>query len=114
MIWKNNGAWHNKQHAKNNEVIKGLNPKIYKSKNQFLIEACEFYIDHYGQFYHEPNASLVIYSGAERGSEESTCGRCSESNNSYLLLSGGADGKNEFISKEAALEQLVPDTINLQ
>ena len=38
----------NPQHAKINEVIKGLNPKIYK-KNQFLIEACEFYIDHYGQ-----------------------------------------------------------------
>ena len=36
----------NPQHAKINEVIKGLNPKIYKSKNQFLIEACEFYIDH--------------------------------------------------------------------
>ena len=29
----------NPQHAKINEVIKGLNPKIYKSKNQFLIEA---------------------------------------------------------------------------
>ena len=27
----------NPQHAKINEVIKGLNPKIYKSKNQFLI-----------------------------------------------------------------------------
>ena len=39
----------NPQHAKINEVIKGLNPKIYKSKNQFLIEACEFYIDHYGE-----------------------------------------------------------------
>ena len=39
----------NPQHAKINEVIKGLNPKIYKSKNQFLIEACEFYIDHYGK-----------------------------------------------------------------
>ena len=28
-------------------------------------------------------------------------GRCSESNNSYLLLSGSASGKNEFVSKEA-------------
>ena len=91
----------NPQHAKINEVIKGLNPKIYKSKNQFLIEACEFYIDHYGQFYHEPNASLVIYTGAERGSEEGTCGRSSEGNDSYLLLSGGYCGEDEFISKEA-------------
>lgn len=39
----------NPQHAKINEVIKGLNPKIYKSKNQFLIEACQYYIDHYGE-----------------------------------------------------------------
>ena len=101
MIWKNNGAWHNKQHAKINEVIKGLNPKIYKSKNQFLIEVCEFYIDYYGQFYHEPNASLVIYTGAERGSEESTCRRSSESNDSYLLLSWGYCGEDEFISEDA-------------
>ena len=39
----------NPQHAKINDVIKGLNPNIYKSKNQFLIEACEYYIDHYGE-----------------------------------------------------------------
>lgn len=38
---------------------------------------------------------------ASSGSEESIGCRSSESNNSYLLLSGGADGKNEFISKEA-------------
>lgn len=54
-----------------------------------------------GGYDHKPNDALVIHRRAERGSEESTCGRCSESNNSYLLLSGGADGKNEFISKEA-------------
>lgn len=35
----------NPQHAKINEVIKGLNPKIYKSKNQFLIEAVKQYAD---------------------------------------------------------------------
>ena len=39
----------NPQQAKINEVIKGLNPNIYKSKNQFLIEACQYYIDHYGE-----------------------------------------------------------------
>lgn len=38
----------NPQHVKINNVLKNLNPAIYKSKNQFLIEACQFYIDHYG------------------------------------------------------------------
>lgn len=39
----------NPQHVKINHVIQNLNPDIYKSKNQFLIEACQFYIDHYGE-----------------------------------------------------------------
>lgn len=39
----------NPQHVKINRVIQNLNPDIYKSKNQFLIEACQFYIDHYGE-----------------------------------------------------------------
>ena len=53
-----------------------------------------------GGYHHESNAALVVYTGAERGSEESTCGRCSESNDSYLLLSGGYCGEDEFISEE--------------
>ena len=48
-----------------------------------------------------PNAALVVYTGAERRSEESTCCRSSESNDSYLLLSGGYCGEDEFISEEA-------------
>lgn len=39
----------NPQHVKINHVIQNLNPDIYKSKNQFLIEACQFYIDYYGE-----------------------------------------------------------------
>ena len=54
-----------------------------------------------GGYDHKPNDALVIYSGAERGSEESTCRRSSESNDSYLLLSGGYCGEDEFISEEA-------------
>jgi len=44
---------------------------------------------------------LVIYAGAERGSEESSCCRRSQSNDSYLLLSRGNCGEDEFISEEA-------------
>ena len=38
---------------------------------------------------------------AERGSEESSCCRRSQSNDSYLLLSRGNCGEDEFISEEA-------------
>ena len=38
----------NPQHVRINNVIQNLDPKIFKSKNQFIIDACKFYIDHYG------------------------------------------------------------------
>ena len=31
-----------------NNVIQNLDPKIFKSKNQFILDACKFYIDNYG------------------------------------------------------------------
>lgn len=33
------------QHRKINDVLKDLNPDIYKSKNRFLVEAVEMYIE---------------------------------------------------------------------
>ena len=54
-----------------------------------------------GGYYYKPNAVLVIYARAEGRGEESTCRRSSESNDSYLLLSGGNCGEDEFISEEA-------------
>ena len=38
----------NPQHVKINDVIQNLDPKIFKSKNQFIINAIQFYIDNYG------------------------------------------------------------------
>lgn len=38
----------NDQHLKVAKVIKNLNPDIYKSQNQFIVDALEFYIDNYG------------------------------------------------------------------
>jgi len=38
----------NPTHVKINNVLKNLNPKIYKSRNQFLIDAAVFFIEHYG------------------------------------------------------------------
>ena len=32
-----------------NDVIQNLDPKIFKSKNQFIIDAIQFYIDNYGK-----------------------------------------------------------------
>lgn len=39
----------NPQHVKINNVLQNLDPNIFKSKNQFIIDACQFYIDHYGE-----------------------------------------------------------------
>lgn len=38
----------NPQHMKVAKVLKNLNPDIYKSQNQFIVDALEFYIDNYG------------------------------------------------------------------
>ena len=54
-----------------------------------------------GRYHHKQNATLVIYAGAERGSEESISRRSSKSNNSYLLLSESNCGEDECISEEA-------------
>lgn len=48
----------NPQHVKINNVLKDLDPE-YKSKNQFLVDAAEFYIDHMGE-------ENITVSGAER------------------------------------------------
>lgn len=38
----------NPKHVKINNVLKNLNPQIYKSRNQLLIDAAVFFIEHYG------------------------------------------------------------------
>ena len=54
-----------------------------------------------GGYYHKLNVALVIYAGAERGSEESSCCRCSKVNDSDVFLSGGYCGENEIVPQEA-------------
>ena len=54
-----------------------------------------------GRYHHKQNAALVVYTGAEGRGEKSISRRSSESNDSYLLLSGGYCGEDEFISEEA-------------
>ncbi len=39
---------HNPDHVLINDVIQNLDPKIFKSKNQFILDAIQFYIDNYG------------------------------------------------------------------
>ncbi|MCB5849878.1 ATP-binding protein [[Ruminococcus] lactaris] len=39
---------HNPDHVLINNVIQNLDPKIFKSKIQFILDACKFYIDNYG------------------------------------------------------------------
>ena len=53
----------NPQHVKINNVLQNLDPNIFKSKNQFIIDACQFYIDHYGeeQFMEKKERKRVRY-----------------------------------------------------
>lgn len=37
------------QHVEVNQVLQKLNKKVYKSKNQFMVEAIEFYVKNYGR-----------------------------------------------------------------
>lgn len=53
----------NPQHVKINDVIQNLDPKIFKSKNQFIIDAIQFYIDNYGK---ETFATLAFRRGVGR------------------------------------------------
>lgn len=48
----------NPQHVKINNVLKDFDPE-YKSKNPFLVDAAEFYIDHMGE-------ENITVGGAER------------------------------------------------
>jgi hypothetical protein len=38
----------NPEHVKIMGILRSLNKNIFKSQNQFIIEACLYYIDHYG------------------------------------------------------------------
>jgi hypothetical protein len=38
----------NSEHVKIIGILRSLNRNVYKSQNQFIIEACLYYIDHYG------------------------------------------------------------------
>lgn len=38
----------NPDHVLINDVLQNLDSKIFKSKNQFILDACKFYIDNYG------------------------------------------------------------------
>ena len=38
----------NPDHVLINNVMQNLDPKIFKSKNQFILDSCKFYIDNYG------------------------------------------------------------------
>ena len=54
-----------------------------------------------GGYNHKPNAALVIYARAEGRGEKSISRRSSESNDSYLLLSGSYCGEDDFLPEEA-------------
>ena len=53
----------NPQHAKVNAVLSNLDANMCKSKNQMIIDAIEFYIDHFGKeaFIPKPKEKVAKY-----------------------------------------------------
>ena len=39
----------NKQHLEINQILLNINPDVYKSKNQFIVDAIEFYLENMGK-----------------------------------------------------------------
>ena len=83
----------NPQHRMVNEVLAGLSPDICKSKSQFLIDAAEYYINHFGKeaFTQERKDDSPYVTKSElKDIEERTVGAAvTEARNEVIRLLGG-------------------------
>lgn len=83
----------NPVHAKINNVIMNLDPDIYKSRNQFLIDAALFYIENYGkeniEAAQKSNAEYLKKSDLENVKNELVQEAVKEANHTVIRLLGG-------------------------
>lgn len=84
----------NPQHKRVNEVLANLSPEICKSKSQFMINATEYYIDHFGkEAFIEPakDDSPYVTKSELKSIEERTIEvAVTEARNEIIRLLGGA------------------------
>ncbi len=97
----------NPQHKKVNDVLVNLSPDVCKSKSQFLINAAEYYIDHFGK-------DAFVESGRDDSpyvtkkelkviEDKMTEAAVTEARNEVIRLLGGAlsGGTNLSVMKQA-------------
>lgn len=84
----------NPQHKKVNDVLVNLSPEVCKSKSQFLINAAEYYIDHFGKEAFIENSrddSPYVTKSELKAIEERTIETAvTEARNEVIRLLGGA------------------------
>ena len=101
----------NPQHVKINNIIQNLDSKIFKSRNQFLIDACQFYIDHYGEeaFMEKRscrNAEYVSVENLDEIKEDLIRAATEEARNEVIRLLGGViSGMNPVLQIERVAEK---------
>lgn len=101
----------NPQHVKINNIIQNLDSKIFKSRNQFLIDACQFYIDHYGEeefMKKRPcrNAEYVSVENLDEIKEDLIRAATGEARNEVIRLLGGViSGMNPVLQIERVAEK---------
>lgn len=84
----------NPQHKKVNDVLVNLSPDVCKSKSQFLINAAEYYIDHFGKEAFTENlrddSPYVTKKELNIMEEKMTEAAVTEARNEVIRLLGGA------------------------
>lgn len=84
----------NPQHKKVNDVLLNLSPDVCKSKSQFLINAAEYYIDHFGKEAFIENdrddSPYVTKKELNIMEEKMTEAAVTEARNEVIRLLGGA------------------------
>ncbi len=103
----------NPQHVKVNEILCNIDKDVYKSKNQFVIDAIEFYVDHYGKETftksEEGNRQYICMEDLEKIKAEITEAVLTESRREVIRILGTA------ISGRGAYQTVAqPDIVSVE
>lgn len=104
----------NPVHAKINNVILNLDPEIYKSRNQFLIDAASFYIENYGRENLEAakksTDEYLKKADLENVKKEMVQEAVKEANHTVIRLLGGIiSGMHQSVPIRAAVPEKEPE-----
>ncbi len=110
----------NPQHRKVNEMLANLSPEVCKSKSQFMIDAAEYYIDHFGKesFIAIPKkeSSYVTRDDLEELREQMIMAAVSAAKDEMIRIGFGKSGEllqqSRQITETPEREEAYDDTIS--